>query len=54
LEAAGNEFILVYFGVKAPGAADDAQFNFILYDTAIPTFSSTVSFKALDEQMKKQ
>jgi glycosidase len=31
----------------------DAQFNFLLYDTAIPTFSSTVSFKALDEQMKK-
>jgi glycosidase len=31
----------------------DAQFNFILYDTAIPTFSSIVSFKALDQQMKK-
>ena len=31
----------------------DAQFNFLLYDTAIPTFSSTVSFKSLDEQLKK-
>jgi glycosidase len=31
----------------------DAQFNFLLYDIAIPTFSSTVSFQALDEQMKK-
>jgi glycosidase len=31
----------------------DAQFNFLLYDTAIPTFSSTVSFKSLDEQMHK-
>ena len=31
----------------------DAQFNFLLYDTAIPTFSSNVSFKSLDEQLKK-
>ena len=31
----------------------DAQFNFLLYDTAIPTFSSKTSFLALDEQMKK-
>jgi len=31
----------------------DAQFNFLLYDTAIPTFSSKTSFQALDEQMKK-
>ena len=32
----------------------DAQFNFILYDTAIPTFvDSSVSFTALDQQMQK-
>jgi glycosidase len=31
----------------------DAQFNFLLYDTAIPTFSSNVSFKFLDDQLKK-
>lgn len=32
----------------------DAQFNFNLYDTAIPVFiDSTASFKSLDEQMKK-
>ena len=31
----------------------DAQFNFLLYDTAIPTFSSTTSFRSLDDQMKK-
>lgn len=32
----------------------DAQFNFNLYDTAIPVFiDSTSSFKALDEQMQK-
>ena len=32
----------------------DAQFNFILYDTAIPTFSdSTIPFRFLDEQLKK-
>jgi cyclomaltodextrinase / maltogenic alpha-amylase / neopullulanase len=31
----------------------DAQFNFLLYDTAVPTFSSNVSFKSLDEQLKK-
>jgi glycosidase len=32
----------------------DAQFNFILYDTAIPTFTdSSSSFTALDQQMQK-
>ncbi|OGV03734.1 MAG: hypothetical protein A2330_03170 [Ignavibacteria bacterium RIFOXYB2_FULL_36_7] len=32
----------------------DAQFNFILYDTAIPTLAdSSVSFTALDQQMQK-
>lgn len=32
----------------------DAQFNFILYDTAVPTFSdSTIPFRFLDEQLKK-
>lgn len=32
----------------------DAQFNFNLYDTALPVFiDSTASFKSLDEQMKK-
>ncbi len=32
----------------------DAQFNFNLYDTAIPVFiDSSLSFKSLDDQMKK-
>src|SRR5690606_30180448 len=32
----------------------DAQFNFILYDTAIPTFAGTASsFTSLDQQMQK-
>ncbi|HEX9739827.1 MAG TPA: alpha-amylase family glycosyl hydrolase [Ignavibacteriaceae bacterium] len=32
----------------------DAQFNFILYDTAIPAFTdSSTSFAALDQQMQK-
>jgi cyclomaltodextrinase len=31
----------------------DAQFNFILYDTAIPTFTGNTSFTSLDEQMHK-